>query len=136
MIDGVRGSAYASTRPVEQETGEARMMRTATLDDDIDAEGTDTQVVWLFRRLDEGRMLRLWSKMEANIVNAKELYSPTTSFRTSDMLLAAGRGIMVEADLGASFAERARGDTVLVNLADSCAELATLADNYLQIEHW
>jgi hypothetical protein len=135
-IDGVRGAAYASTRPVGKEKLEARMFRTATLDDDIEAEGTDTQAVWLFRNLDEGRMLRLWSAMMGTVVNDADLYSPDTSFRTSDMLLAAGRGIAVDDATGTSYTQRAQGDTVMVNLAASCGALSIRADRYLKFEHW
>lgn len=136
-VDGVRGSAYANTRPVKDAGAEARMFRTATLDDDIEAEGgVDTNAVWLFRKLDEARMLRLWSSMQGSVVIDPDSYSPESSFRTSDMLLAAGRGITVEGTLGARYRDRARGDIALAQAASNCGELAARADRYLHFEHW
>lgn len=136
LIHGVEGGAYVSTRPVKQGSGQARRTRTATLADDLEAEGGDTLFTWLFRHLDEGRMLRLWSSMQGNLTTDAETYAPETSFRTSDMILAAGRGIDVEDNSSSAFAARARGRKTVATLAPSCGALGTRADNYLEVEHW
>lgn len=142
-IVGVWGSAYVSTRPFDPAAAYTRKPVsqggdvTATLQDDINAEGRETTDIWHFNRMDEARMLRLWGSMTERVGTVPiRLYDPTSSFRVSDLILAAGRGIAVEAQPTAGFADRARGQAVADAAATSFVQLQIRADYYAEVEHW
>jgi hypothetical protein len=63
-------------------------------------------------------------------------YDPASSFRISDLILAAGRGIDVEENPLASLTGRAQGFAVASAVATSAAQLHVRADYYAQVEHW
>lgn len=142
-IVGVWGSAYVSTRPFDPAAAYTRKpvakggAVTATLQDDINAEGGETTDIWHFNRMDESRMLRLWGSMTERVGTVPvTLYDPRSSFRVCDLILAAGRGIAVEAQPTAGLADRAFGQSVADAGATSFVQLQVRADYYAEVEHW
>jgi hypothetical protein len=136
-ITGLWGSAHCSTRPQMAKTIGQGPTQTASLADDMAGEGPLQPLVWRYRRMDESRMLRLWSTMKAQIHTMHGgSYEPSTSFRTSDLILAAGRGIDIEANPVASFSARARGMAFAKAVATNCYQLQQRADYYMQVAHW
>ena len=88
-IEGVWGGAHISTRPVTGKglPGAGRSNATASLHDDVTAEGGDTNHKWRFTRLDECKMLRVWLELRKSfVVPVDRKYQPSVSFRTSDWL--------------------------------------------------
>lgn len=138
-IEGVWGGAHISTRPVtgNLQPGAGRGNATASLHDDVTAERGDTVHKWRFTRMDECKMLRVWLELRKNFVvpGARE-YQSSVSFRTSDLILAAGRGIDVESNSVASFSKRARGVAVGDAVATNFTQLHGRAEYYAQVEHW
>ena len=61
-VDSPSGSTYMSVRPVDPKEDRLLKTPTATLADDIEAEGGDTPHLWRFRNLDEARMMRIWDQ--------------------------------------------------------------------------
>jgi hypothetical protein len=135
-IAGEWGAGYISTRPVKHDPTRPRDTATATLIDDLQAEGGETRHMWLFHRLDENRMLRLWNTLQSGVPATWKTANSEASFHMCDMILATGRGIDVEEDPGVSFDARATGTIELATLANSGAEMAAHASHYLKIEHW
>ncbi len=142
-IVGVWGSAYVSTRPFDPAAAFQRKSvaqggePTATLQDDLDAEGRETTDIWHFKRMDEARMLRLWGALRERVATVPiGLYDPTSSFRVSDLILTAGRGIAVEAEPVAGLADRARGQAAAEAVATTFVQLQVRADYYAKVEHW
>ena len=142
-IVGVWGSAYVSTRPFDPDAAFQRKPvaqggePTATLQDDMNTEGRETSDIWHFKRMDEARMLRLRAALRERVAQVPlHLYDPSSSFRISDLLLAAGRGIAVEAQPTAGFADRALGQAVADASATSFVQLQVRADYYAEVEHW
>lgn len=138
-IEGVWGNAHISTRPpaANLARGARRSFATATLHDDVAAEGGDTDHRWRFTRMDECKMLRVWFGLRQNFATpGSRKYQPSTSFRTSDLILAAGRGIEVESSSSASFSEQAHGVAVAEAVAGDAVQLHGRAEHYAQVEHW
>ncbi|MBC7708692.1 MAG: hypothetical protein H7203_01415 [Rhizobacter sp.] len=135
-IDGVWGHAHISTRPLPETNNASDVARPNTLADDIKAAGGDTQHQWLFRHLDECRMVRFWGTVSSSMVSDPAGYSAATSFRTCDGVLAAGRGIAVESNPGLRLADRAQGFSTTAALASTFGDLGRRADHYLQVDHW
>lgn len=135
-VDSVWGHAHISTRPLPETQNASDFARLNTLADDIRAAGGDTQHQWLFRHLDECRMVRFWGAVASSIVSDPTGYSAATSFRMCDMVLAAGRGIAVESNPGLGSADRAHGFATSVGLASTFVDLGGRADHYLQVDHW
>ena len=135
-IDGVWGHAHISTRPLPGTQNTSDFARLNTLADDIKAAGGDTQHQWLFRHLDECRMVSFWGAVSSSIVSDPTGYSAATSFRMCDMVLAAGRGIAVESNPGLRLTDRARGFATSAALASSFVDLGGRAEHYLQVDHW
>lgn len=136
-INSVWGRAYISTRPVKSGDTRRRMdTPTATLNDDIEAEGEDARNIWIYQRLDEGRMLRLWSGLQSGVPAIWKQNEPSASFHMCDMILAAGRGYDVEETPLSSATGRARGTTELATLASSYLQMAAHAEHYMKVEHW
>lgn len=67
---------------------------------------------------------------------AASSYRPAVSFRVSDLILAVGRGIDVEANPAASLAERAYAMAVATAVANNFVELEARAEHFEQVEHW
>ena len=89
--------------------------------------------------MDECRMLGLWNTVKGGLdlsSAAARFYRPATSFRVSDLILAAGRGIYVEANSAASLAGRAHAMSVASAVANNFVELETRAEHFEQVEHW
>ncbi len=135
-IDGVWGHAHVSTRPLPATKNASDYARLNTLTDDISAAGGDTEHQWLFRHLDECRMVRYWGTVAGSLAPDPEGYSAETSFRMCDMVLAAGRGIAVESNPGLGLAARAQGFVAAAGMASSYVDLAGRASQYLEVEHW
>ena len=138
-IEGVWGGAHISTRPVTGKglPGAGRSNATASLHDDVTAEGGDTKHKWRFTRLDECKMLRVWLELRKSfVVPGDRTYQPSVSFRTSDLILAAGRGIDVESNSVASFSKRAHGVAASEAVATDFTQLHGRAEYYAQVEHW
>ena len=135
-IDSVWGHAHISTRPLQDTQNASDFARLNTLADDITAAGGDTQHQWLFRNLDECRMVRFWGAASSSIASDPSSYSAATSFRMCDMVLAVGRGIAVESNPGLGLTQRAQGFATAVALASTFVDLGGRADHYLQVEHW
>ena len=138
-IEGVWGGAHISTRPVVGKVlpGGGRSYATASLLDDVTAEGGDTHHKWRFTGMDECKMLRVWFGLRKNFATpGTRKYQPSVSFRTSDMILAAGRGIEVESNSVASFSKRAHGVAVGEAVATNFAQLHGRAEYYSMVEHW
>ena len=137
MITGSWGEDYLSTRVVKRAADSIHGTGNATLGEDMEAEGGDTRSIWIFRRLDEQRMLRIWGGLRGNAAdNAHQQSAGETSFRTSDMVLCAGRGYELDGDPAASFTDRAKGSLVLAGAASSGGALASRAEHYIKVEHW
>ena len=134
-VDSPSGSTYMSVRPVDP--GKDRLLKTptATLADDIEAEGGDTPHLWRFRNLDEARMMRVWDQFKG--LGAAKWKNDATEncFHFCDMVLAAGQGVDVEAFSGASLTNRAKGALHLATLAFSHTTLAARAEDYLKVRH-
>lgn len=143
-IMGLWGKAHISTRPLPVDPdnpGRAGLSAieapATTLEDDMKAEGKNPPHFWHFTRMDECRMLRMWGTLEQDVGMARDLdYDPASSFRVSDIVLAAGRGIAVETNPVASFSARARGMVVAADVASSFVQLQGRADYLTQVEHW
>lgn len=138
-IAGVWGSAHISTRPVtgKVSAGAGRSYATATLLDDVTAEGGDTHHKWRFTRMDECKMLRVWFGLRKNFTTlGTRKYDPSVSFRTSDLILAAGRGIEVESSSTASFSKQAHAVAVGEAVATNFSQLHGRAEYYSMVEHW
>lgn len=136
MIDGVWGSNYLSTRVVKRKPGVIHHSGNATLADDLEAEGGDTDERWIFRHLDEVRMLRMWGALRGNAASNLQKNAAEASFRTTDMVLAAGRGHNVEPNPAATFASRAKASLVLAGAANSGGALSARAEHYQKVELW
>ena len=136
LIDGVWGTDYLSTRIVKPQPGTVHHSGNATLADDLEAEGGDTTNKWIFRRLDEARMVRMWSTLRGNVASNIQKKPSETSFRITDMVLAAGRGIEVEPNSAAGFERRAKAMLVLSGVATTGSALRSRAEHYLKAEHW
>ena len=143
-IAGVWGAVHISIRATAAKPAVAgkplapgREAYISTLDEDIAAEGSDTRHVWLFHRLDECRMLRLWGSLKDNVLAAHSgRFNATSTFRVADIVLAAGRGIDVEANPIATLTGRARGLAFAANVAANYVQLQARADMCAQVEHW
>lgn len=143
-IASVWGGAHISIRPTAAKAADPRKPSApgreayvSTLDEDIAAEGHDTRHIWLFHRLDECRMLRLWGGLKDNVVAAHSgRFDPTSTFRVADLVLAAGRGIDVETHPIATLTSRARGLAFAANVAANYVQLQARADICAQVEHW
>lgn len=136
-IAGLWGSAHCSTRPLKAKVAGQGPSQTATLAIDMEAEGPLQPLVWRYRRMDESRMLRLWGSLKEQIHTMHGgTYEASTSFRTSDLILAAGRGVDIEANPVASFSARARGIAFAKAVATNCFQLQQRADYYMQVAHW
>ena len=84
-------------------------------------------------------MLGLWSAVKGGIDlshRAASSYRPAVSFRVSDLILAVGRGIDVEAHSAASSTGRARAMVVATAVANNFVELEARAEHFEQVEHW
>lgn len=137
MIAGSWGEDYLSTRVIKRAPGTIHGTGNATLAEDMEAEGGDTRSIWIFRRLDEQRMLSLWGGLRGNAAdNAHQQNPGEMSFRTSDMVLCAGRGYELDGDPAASFSDRAKGSLILAGVASSGGALASRAEHYIKVEHW
>ncbi len=136
MISGNWGDDYLSTRIVKREAGQIQGNGNATLAEDLEAEGGDTRQIWLFQRLDEVRMLRMWGHLRGNAATNMQKRDAENSFRTMDMVLAAGRGFDVEPNPGATATGRGKGMLALAGVATSGSALASRAEHYLKSEHW
>ena len=137
MIAGSWGEDYLSTRVVKRAAGSMNATGNATFAEDMEAEGGDTRLIWIFRRLDEQRMLSLWGGLRGNAADNAHQQNPSeTSFRTSDMVICAGRGYELDGDPAASFTDRAKGSLVLAGVASSGGALASRAEHYIKVEHW
>lgn len=136
-IAGQWGAAHISTRPLKETP--AHRSTSSTLQDDIDAEGNAKVRLWRFHRMNECRMLGLWNTVKGGMDlshRAARSYRPATSFRVSDLILAAGRGINVEADAAASLTGRAHAMVVATAVANNFVELEARAEHFEQVEHW
>jgi hypothetical protein len=136
LIDGVWGNTYLSTRIVKREAGSVHGSGNANFAEDLKAEGGDTDEIWIFQRLDERRMLSLWGSLRGNASANVQKKPEEISFRTSDMVLTAGRGHDVEPNSAAPFARRAKGALLLAGVASSGSALRARAEHYLKNEHW
>lgn len=84
-------------------------------------------------------MLGLWNTVKGSMDfthRASSSYRPAVSFRVSDLILASGRGIDVEANPAASLAGRARAMVVATAVANNFVELEARAEHFEQVEHW
>ena len=138
-VDGVWGAAHMSTRPLEGGPLNPRRKESpnTTLAEDIEAEGADTQHIWLFRRMDESRMLRMWSTLkDAVALVSRAKYEDATGFQSSDLIMAAGRGLDVETYPVATATRRAEAMTFMATAAANSRQLQSRADHYAQVEHW
>jgi hypothetical protein len=108
----------------------------ATFVEDLKAEGGDTDEIWIFQRLDERRMLSLWGSLRGNAAANAQKKPDEISFRTTDMVLAAGRGHDVEPISAAPFSRRAKGAVLLAGVASSGSALRARAEYYQKTEHW
>lgn len=136
MVDGVWGTDYLSTRIIKPKAGTVHHSGNATLADDLEAEGGDTVNKWIFRHLDEVRMVRMWGTLRGNAASNMQKTPAETSFRTTDMVLAAGRGFDVEPNSAASFKSRAKAMLALSGVAATGSALRSRAEHYLKAEHW
>lgn len=136
LIDGVWGNTYLSTRIVKRESGGVHGSGNATLAEDLKAEGGDTDEIWIFQRLDERRMLSLWGSLRGNAAANVQKKPEEISFRTTDMVLAAGRGHDVEPNSTAPFGRRAKAALLLADVASSGSALRARAEYYQKTEHW
>ncbi len=130
------GASYLSVRVFKP--GEKRPIgsKTATLADDIKAEGGDTPHIWSFTNLDEGRMMRVWDQLKGLVAAQWKSDTTENSFHFCDMLLAAGQGYVVEAISPDSLSDRAKGALHLATLATTYSALTANAENYLKVKHW
>lgn len=136
-IGGPTGAAYMSVRPVKHEgKGGSAYVRTASLADDIKGEGGDTEHVWLFTRLNEKRMLGVWDQHIGMRLEQNTLVASHDCFQFCDKMLAAGRGVVVDALTASNLTERALGARYTQSLATTALELAARADQYLKLSHW
>jgi hypothetical protein len=135
-IGGPTGAAYMSLRPVKPVGRGSPHARTASLADDVKAEGGDTSHVWLFTRLNEKRMLGLWDQHIGIQLSADAKIASHDCFQFCDKMLAAGRGVVVDALTASSLTERALGARYTQSLATTALDLAARADQYLKLSHW
>lgn len=134
-VDGPPGSTYMSVRPVDPKDDRMLKTPTATLADDIEAEGGDTPHLWRFRYLDEARMMRVWDQFKGLAAARWKSDATENCFHFCDMVLAAGQGVDVEAFSGASLRNRAKGALHLSTLAFTHGLLAAHAEDYLKVRH-
>jgi hypothetical protein len=144
-IVGVWGAAHISTRPrkdkVQRPGASTGVTATdhanTTLEEDMLAEGRVPPHMWFYSRMDESRMLRLWDGMKGDIAEvAPDRYLPATSFRVSDLILAAGRGLAVEESPVASFTRNALGMVTASAVATDFVQLQGRADHMAHVGHW
>lgn len=135
-IGGPYGAAYMSLRPVKSDRRGSPHARTASLADDVKAEGGETSHVWLFTRLNEKRMLGLWDQHIGIQLTDDAKIASHDCFQFCDKMLAAGRGVVVDALTASSLTERALGARYTQSLATTALELAARADQYLKLSHW
>jgi hypothetical protein len=138
-VDGVWGAAHMSTRPLEGGLANPHRKESpnTTLTEDIAAEGADTGHIWRFSHMDEGRMLRLWVTLrDAIALVSRAKYEDATGFKTSDLILAAGRGRDVETYPVATATARAEAMIFTQTAAANSRQLQARADHYAQVEHW
>jgi hypothetical protein len=144
-IAGVWGSAHISTRPRADKSLRlaassgltANDHANTTLEEDMQAEGRVPPHLWFFTRLDECRMLRLWDQYKHDVADVPpERYLPTTSFRISDLILSAGRGLDVEGNPVSSFTRQASGMAVAAAVATDFVQLQGRADHMAHVQHW
>jgi hypothetical protein len=136
-IAGEWGSAHISTRPLKENP--SHQSKSSTLQDDIEAEGNAKVRLWRFHRMDERRMLGLWSTVMGGMdfsYRTAASYRPAVSFRVSDLILAVGRGIDVDAYPAGSATGRARAMVIATAVANNFVELEARAEHFEQVEHW
>ena len=132
------GDAYASVRAVQPDVRFPRRV-TANFGDDVKATGADTRHRWMFRRLDESRVLRMWDQFKGDIASQwdeKPAAHNDHCFHICHRLLLAGQGFDTDDASPASFTQRAKNEQLLAMLAKSHNALASYADAYAKVEHW
>lgn len=144
-IAGLWGAAHISTRPRKDKTLRpgissgltATDHANTTLEQDMEAEGRNPPHMWFFARMDESRMLRMWDSLKAGIADVPpERYLPANSFRISDLILAAGRGLAVEANPVTSLTGVANGMLTASAVATDFVQLQGRADHMAHVQHW
>ncbi len=135
-VVGPTGAAYMSLRPVDADAKRFATVRTASLADDVKGEGGETQHVWCFSRLNEKSILRIWDQHIGIRLTPDARIAPYDCFQFCDKMLAAGRGVVVDALSSSSLTERALGALHIQSLASTAFELAARADEYLKLKHW
>ncbi len=136
QISGPTGAAYMSLRPVKSDANTTPHGRTASLADDVKAEGAEPQHVWNFSRLDEKRMLVIWDQHIGIHLKADAKLASHDCFQFCDKILLAGQGVVVDALATSSLTDRAHGALRTSTLALTALQLAARADEYLKVKHW
>ncbi len=132
-------AAYMSTRLIEPDpkAGKGREANTATLAEDIKAEGgQDTPYTWSYENMDEARMLRAWDQFKEPMIRHAKNRKMENCFQVCDMLLAIGRGIDIDPDAAGSLTGQAMAPVQRLALSVDRKELAAQAERYLKYEHW
>lgn len=132
------GDTYASVRAVQPDIRFPDLV-TANFADDVKAMGADTRHRWMYRRLDESRVLRMWDQFKGNIASLwDEKHSAHNNhcFYICHRLLLAGQGFDTDDASPASFTERAKNEQVLAMLAKSANTLSSYAEVYAKVDHW
>ena len=115
-----------------------RRLQTATLEDDVEAEGVMLPPMWVYTRLNEAVMVRVWDQYKGDVAtdwNGKNSYQ-NNCFRFCDMVMAAGQGHAIDTKSHESLSRRAAGSLQMATLATSDAALSERAEHYLKVQLW
>jgi hypothetical protein len=137
-VSSAKRAAYMSVRPVKDSTNRGPEAMTATLADDVKAEGRDTPYLWTYTRMDEARILRAWDQFKGPLALHSKTRKRENSFRVCDMLLAIGRGYQADGGLhrAGTLTDQAEAPIRFAGLALNRIALSANAERYLKFEHW
>lgn len=135
-VSSAKRSAYMSVRPIKDKVNRGPEAMTATLADDVEAEGRDTPYLWTYTKMDEAKVLRAWDQFKGPLAIHAKNRKRENSFRVCDMLLAIGRGLEIGPTATGSLTEQAKASTLFAALAINRIALASNAERYLKFEHW
>jgi len=135
-VSSAKRAAYMSVRPVKDTANRGPEAMTATLADDVKAEGRDTPYLWTYTRMDEARILRAWDQFKGPLALHSKTRKRENSFRVCDMLLAIGRGHEIEPTATGTLTDQAEAPIRFAALAINRIALSANAERYLKFEHW